>query len=72
MNSFEQTTRKRQDEDVVQIRISGNLHLADLIKKRMLELFGDWVVEAGQFYRNRFDVGSRCYVSMRPPEGPQE
>jgi len=63
-----ESVQKTQDADVIQVRVSGDPAKAQRVRDRVIETLGDWVVEAGGFFRNRFDVGSRCYISVKPPE----
>ena len=50
MSTLERVTKK-QDVDIIQVRISGDMRLAGLVKERMLKSFQDWIVDAGNFYR---------------------
>jgi len=62
------STRRRMDSDLIQIRISGQVDKAEIVKVRLVELLRDWLVETSDFYKNRFDVGGRCYLTVKPPE----
>jgi len=50
LSTLERVTKK-QDVDIIQVRISGDMRLAGLVKERMLKSFQDWIVDAGNFYR---------------------